>query len=185
MRDFTLRKRIILTVLWLLVAADLGLAVYSYGLAAAPYTPQKQFDDQNVRLKILQKDIASAEGIKTNMPSTRADCEKFERGLPLESVGSSSMTADLDGLARKAGLQILTFTVPKQKELSGHPITEVQIDMTVNGNYASVARFINDLQRSDKFYIVDDLNLTEAQSKTALGNLSVVFHLRTYFREAA
>lgn len=181
MRDFTLQKRIILTVLALLVAADIALAVYSYRLASAP---QKQFDQQSVKLKVLRGDVKSAQDIKDNMPGTRSDCEKFERGLPLESVGSSTMTADLDEIARKAGLHILTLT-SKQKEVSGRPITEMHIEMTVNGDYASVARFVNGIQRSEKFYIVDDLILSEAQSKTAIGALSVALHLRTYFREAA
>jgi hypothetical protein len=57
--------------------------------------------------------------------------------------------------------------------------------MTVSGDYASVARFINGLQRSEKFYIVDDLTLSESQGRNANGALSVALHLRTYFRQAA
>jgi len=184
MRDFTVKKRAILTVLSVLVAADIALAVYSYLLASAPYTPQKQFDSQSLKLKVLRGDIKSAQDIKDNMPVTRADCDKFEQSLPPESIGSSTMTADLDNIAKKAGLQNLTFT-SKQKGLSGWPITEVHVDVIVSGDYASVARFVNGLQRSDKFYIVDDLTLTESQGKNANGALSVALHLRTYFREAA
>lgn len=184
MRDFTAKRRAILTVLSIFVAADIALAVYSYQLASAPYTPQKQFDNQSLKLKLLQKDIKSAQGIKDDMPVTRGDCDKFEQSLPPESVGSSTMTSDLDAIAKKAGLQNLTFT-SKQKGLSGWPITEMHIDMTVNGDYASVARFINGLQRSEKFYILDDLTLSESQGKNANGALSVALHLRTYFREAA
>jgi len=181
MRDFTVKKRAILTLLSVLIGGDIALAVYGYQLASAP---QKQVGDQTLKLKVLQKDIESAQHIKDDMPSTRADCDKFEQELPLESIGYSSLTSDLDTIAKKAGLQILTLA-PKQKELSAHPLAEVHIDMTVNGDYASVARFINGLQRSEKFYIVDDLTLSESQGKNANGNLSVALHLRTYFREAA
>ena len=36
-RDFTLQKRTILVVLGLLLAADLGLATYSWRLASSPH----------------------------------------------------------------------------------------------------------------------------------------------------
>ncbi len=40
-RDFTLQKRAILVVLGLLLAADLGLAIYSWRLASSPQTPRR------------------------------------------------------------------------------------------------------------------------------------------------
>jgi Tfp pilus assembly protein PilO len=185
MRDFNIKKRAIVAMLSVLVTADLALAVYSYELASAPYTSQKQFDEQTIKLGVLKKDIKDAQTIKDNMPGTLHDCDKFERDLPLESIGSSTVTADLDELARKSGLQMLTFT-SEQKEVQGRPFIEHHISMTVNGDYASVARFINGLQRSNKFYILDDLTVSsEAQSKGPNGALSVALHLRTYFREAA
>jgi Tfp pilus assembly protein PilO len=184
--DFTVKRRAILIVLGVLIAADLGLAGYSYELAAAPHTPQKEFDAQNLRLKVLKEDIKSAETIKEETPATKKDCDKFEQSLPLGNTGSSSMTADLDEVAKKAGLQIVTMAV-KEKDLSARNVTEVEMDLTVNGDYGSVARFVNGLQRSEKFYIVDGLTLSAENQKQSGGNgpLRVSLHLRTYFRGAA
>ncbi len=95
-RDFTLRKRIILTVVGLLVAADIGLAIYSWQLASSPRTSQRAFDEQAIRLGVLNNDIKSAQYIKDNTPATRKDCEKFEQSLPAESTSSSSITGELD-----------------------------------------------------------------------------------------
>jgi len=190
-QDFTVQKRAILIVLGLLLAADIGLGIYSYELSTAPHTPQKEFDAENLRLKVLEADIKGAQTIKEDMPKTKQDCEKFEKSLPLESVGSSSMTADLDGIAKQSGVQIVTQAVKekdlsKQKDLSAGGMTEVEIDLTVNGDYSGVAHFVNGLQRSQKFYIVDALALsTESQGQNTNGPLRVAMHLRTYFREAA
>jgi Tfp pilus assembly protein PilO len=184
-QDFTLRKRAILTALAVLLAADIGLGIYSYELAAAPHTPDQEFRTEEWKLKILKKDVDSAQSIRQDMPHTKADCEKFEHFLPPKSTGSSAMTADLDGLAKQAGLQIVTLA-ENQKELTTRGLTEVGIDLTVNGDYGSVARFVNGLQRSAKFYIVDGLTLsTESQAQGANGPLRVALHLRTYLREAA
>jgi hypothetical protein len=60
-------------------------------------------------------------------------------------------------------------------------LTEVDVTATVNGDYPSVVRFINGLQRSEKFYILDDLTLASAAQNPA-APLRVNLHLKTYFR---
>jgi Tfp pilus assembly protein PilO len=167
------------------LAADIGLAIYSWELSSSPHTPQRDFDEQNQKLQVLRGDIHSAQAIKAKMPATRADCDKFEHSLPPESTGSSFVTSELDEIAKKSGLQIVTMT-SKQKELSNRGMTEVSIDATVNGEYGSVVRFLNGLQRSQSFYIVDGLALaTDAQNQSGTGPIRVGLHLKTYFRLAA
>ncbi len=184
-KDFTLQKRFILVVLGLLVAADIGMGVYSWQLSNAPRTPQKEFDEEYVKLKVLKGDIQSAQLIKDNMPTTRKDCEKFEQSLPSASVGYSSVTSELDDVAKKSGLQIVTLT-DHQKDLPQRSMAEVSIDATVSGDYGSVVRFVNGLQRSQKFYIVDGLALaSDTQNQSANGPIRVGIHLRTYFRMAS
>jgi Tfp pilus assembly protein PilO len=184
-RDFTLQRRAILIVLGLLLAADIGLAIYSWELSSSPHTSQKVFDEQAIKLGLLNNDIHSAKYIKDNMPHTRDDCQKFEQSLPAESTGSSSITGELDEIAKKAGLQIVTQTY-RQKEIPNRGMAEVTIEATVNGNYGSVVRFLNGLQRSQRFYVVDGLQLaTDAQAQSANGPIRVGLHVRTYFREGA
>jgi type IV pilus assembly protein PilO len=184
-RDFTLQKRAILIVLGLFLAADLGLAIYSWQLSSSPQTPQREFDEQTTKLGVLKGDIKSAQSIKDNMPLTRTDCEKFERGLPAASTGYSSIEAEIDEIAKKSGLRIET-RAQRQKEILNRGIAEVSIDATVSGDYGSVVRFVNGLQRSQRFYVVDGLALaTDAQSQAAAGPIRVALHVRTYFREGA
>src|SRR5580693_710462 len=109
-RDFTLQKRAILTVLGLLLAADMGLAIYSWQLSSSPHTPQREFDEQTTKLGVMKNEIKSAQYIKDNMPATRKDCEKFEQSLPAASTGYSSIEAELDEVAKKAGVQVVTLT---------------------------------------------------------------------------
>lgn len=182
---FTSRRRAILAVLGVLIAADIALGAYSWQLASAPYTSPKQFDAMSIRLDALRANIQSAQKIKDAMPQTKSDCDKFEHSLPPVSAGSSSMAAELDDIAKKAGLRVEGFSF-KPKALSEHGVTEESIDATVSGDYAAVARFVNALQRSQKFYIMDGLAVTgDSQTQKANGPLRVAMHLRTYFRMAA
>jgi Tfp pilus assembly protein PilO len=184
-RDFTLQKRAILVVLGLLVAADLGLAIYSWRLASSPHTPQAEFDEQNIKLAVLQGDILSAQKIKDDMPSTKHDCEKFERSLPVTSASSSAIASEFDEIAKKSNLKIDALT-SHPKEIANRGMTEFTIEATVTGDYGSVVRFVNGLQRSQRFYVLDGLALaTDAQNQAAQGPIRVALHLRTYFRDAA
>lgn len=184
-RDFTLQKRAILIVLGLLLAVDIGLAIYSWQLASSPHTPQREFDEQTTKLGVLKNDIKSAQFIKDNMPATRKDCERFEQSLPAISSGTSSIVSELDEVAKKAGLQIVTVT-NRQKEIPSRGMTEVTVEATISGDYGSVARFVNGLQRSHRFYVLDGLALsTDAQGQAASGPIRVGVHIRTYLREGA
>jgi Tfp pilus assembly protein PilO len=184
-RDFTLQKRAILIVVGLLIAADIGLAIYSWRLSSSPQTPQKEFDEQTTKLGILKNDIKSAQYIRDNMPLTRKDCEKFEQSLPAESTSTSSIIGELDEVGKKAGLQIVTLT-ERSKEIPNRGMVEVIIEATVSGDYGSVVRFVNGLQRSSRFYVLDGLVLgTDTQTQAATGPIRVGVHIRTYLREAA
>lgn len=184
-RDFTLQKRAILVALGLLLAADTGLGVYSWRLASSPHTPQWEFDEQNIKLGVLKGDLKSAQSIKDDMPATKKDCEKFEKSLPAESTISSSIASELDEIAKKSNLKIDNLT-EHQKEVANRGMAEVSIEATVSGNYTSVVRFVNGLQRSQRFFVVDGLTLaTDSQNQAATGLIRVALHVRTYFREAA
>ena len=185
-RDFTLQKRVILVVLGGFLAADIGLALYSWQLATSPHTAQREFDEQTIKLGVLKNDIESAKYIKNNMPATRKDCEKFEQSLPAESTGYSSITAEVDEVAKKSGLQIVTRTY-RQKEIPNRGMAEVIIEASVNGTYDSVVKFVNGLQRSQRFYVLDGLALgtDTQQGQAATGPIRVGIHVRTYLREGA
>ena len=184
-RDFTVKKRIILTVVGLLVAADIALGVYSYQLASVPRTPQSAFEKENLQLKLLRGDIERAQSIRDDMPKTRQDCDKFEQSLPPASTGDSVIYSELYEIAQKSGLHIISLA-NKQKPVEDRGLSEVSIDAIVSGEYGSVVRFVNSLQRSPTFYILDGLALSsDAQEQKAGGPIRVALHIRTYFREAA
>jgi len=64
--------------------------------------------------------------------------------------------------------------------MTGRNITERLMDATVAGSYENVVRFLNGLQKSQNFYVVDSLELaSEAQTPNVL---RVSVHMRTFFR---
>lgn len=181
-RDFTLRKRVILGGVTLLVIADISLAAYSWQLSSAPQAlPQAQMMQHD----LLKADIKRAQEIRNDIPKTQKDCDRFEQSLFPASSGYSAVRAELGSIARKSGSRLENIAF-KQTDIANRGITEVAIDATVNGDYKSVIGFLNGLQRSPSLYPVDSLTLAKETSNQSSANvIKVALHLKTYFRTAA
>ena len=181
-RDFTLRKRVILGGVTLLVMADISLAAYSWQISSAPQAlPQAQIMQHD----LLKADIKRAQEIRDNIPATQKDCDRFEQSLFPASSGYSAVRAELGSIARKSGSRLENIAF-KQTDIANRGMTEVAIDATVNGDYKSVIGFLNGLQRSASLYAVDSLTLSPETANQASANIiKVALHLKTYFRTAA
>jgi Tfp pilus assembly protein PilO len=183
-REATFQKRTIIGLLVLLVLADVALAAYSWQLRLAPRTPQQELALQTKQLEILRADIKRGEAIRQLTPAIQRDCERFEQSLLPMSSGYSSVSAELDTIAKKAGTQIENSDF-RQKEIPNRGMQEVSVDLTLNGEYTSVVRFLNGLQRSQNLYEVDGLALaSDTQNQGANTPIRVTVHMKTYFRAA-
>jgi hypothetical protein len=58
-------------------------------------------------------------------------------------------------------------------------VTELRIDGSVQGDYVSVAHFINAMERSKSFFLIENLALTGAQG----GLVNLQLRIGTYIRE--
>lgn len=185
--DFTNRRRFILVAVALLIAADIALGAYAWQMGSSDQFSPRALARQADQLKLLEADIDRAKTIQKAMPAVQKDCDKFVQMLFPASAGYSSSNADLHAIARTAGVQIQDLDF-KQKEdpASGLDLTRVDIGATISGDYASVVRFVNGIQRSPNLYLLDNLQLSgETQNAGANSVLKVALHLQTYFRSAA
>jgi Tfp pilus assembly protein PilO len=184
-RDFTTRRRAILGFVTILLLVDVGLAAYSYELATAPHGSSAQFERIALQLKMLQADISRAQKIKNDMPNIQKDCEKFEKSLLAASSGSSSLSSELNSVAKKSGVRLEDLTF-KPTAIPERGMTEEAIDSTITGDYKDVIQFLNGLQRSNNNYIVESLTLaTENSSQGPANIIKVGLHLKTYLRTTA
>jgi len=180
-RDFTLRKRLILGFVILLVLADGALAVYSWDLASAIRKPEQQFAAETKHLDLLKQSIENAQKIRENIPAIQKDCDRFEHSLSPARSGYSAVSSELDTIAKKAGIQLGDLTY-KPTAIPERGLAEVSIDATVNGDYKSVIQFLNGVQRTASLYEVDSLTLANENANQGPANLiKVALHLKTYF----
>jgi type IV pilus assembly protein PilO len=183
--DFQRRKTIIVAGLVLLIGGDAAMAIYSVSMASFGRLPKQELAGQTTQIKLLQADVERARIIKKDTPAAKRDCDEFENSLPPAGTGYSVVSSELAEIGRKAGLQVSSLGF-HQNDLEGRGIAEVTVDAAVTGDYKSVVRFLNGLQRSANYYAVDNLALTgEPAGGAPSGTLRVGLHLKAYFKAGA
>lgn len=181
-RDFTFQKRAIVGGLALLIVADVALGIYSWRLTNSPNAPPERLAVEKNRLNNMRSDIEYAENkIAANFPKVVKDFDKFEHDLPAASSASSTISAELSAVSKKAGVQLQGITF-KDKEIAGRNITERGMDATISGDYTNVVKFLNGLQQSPNYYVVDSLELGSEPASPNVIRVSV--HMRTFLRTA-
>jgi len=177
-------RKLLIGSLAALIVLDLGLFVYSMRLSSDTRIPQSELRERAKQLQLLKADVSRAMEIEKSTPTTKEDCERFEKALPPLSGGYSTISSELEEVSQKAGLQIGSLSFhPKEDAERG--VTEITIDASVNGSYKSVVDFLDGLQRSKNRYVVDDLSLAVDSGQNKAGELRVNLHVRSYFRAVA
>ena len=165
--------------LCVLLAADLGLASFLWAAAReGPQAMRARRDRLASQAKLLRADLDRGEKIRTSLPQAGKDCEAFYRKAFLDSsTGYSQIEADLSAIASKAGVKASGFTF-KQKDVKDRGVTEISISTNVEADYPAVIQFINGIERSKNFYLLDGLHLASATA----GGIRLELQLHTYFR---
>lgn len=163
----------------ILLVVDIGLGIFLWRSSRQqPEDLRAELNQLTARAKLRKADVARGTEIRTSLPQVSKDCSKFYEDTFLDkSAGYSSVIADLSTIAGKAGLRT-SDTSFKENEVKDRSLTEVAISTSVEGSYSSVIKFINGLEQSKNFYLLNDLHLASASG----GMIKLQLDLRTYFR---
>lgn len=126
----------------------------------------------------LQTDVERGQRIKASMPQVGKDCDDFYKTAFLDPrTVYSTVDSDIGELASKAGVKTngLNF---KSRPVPDRNVSELDISTTVNGDYASLLKFVNGIERSKNFYFLNQLELGESGANGI--RLQLVLH--TYVR---
>jgi len=172
-------KRWVFRSLCALLVADVVLAGVAWHYAAdhsgagREYVERLQDDD-----RYMASDVRRAESIREQLPDVKKDCDKFEKETLLQSsTGYSAIVADLGKITAEAGLPPGGVAF-RQKPSDQKGILKVEVGAYVEGDYPSLVKFINGLERSKNLYLIDSMSLTSGRERGVRLNLL----MRTYFR---
>jgi len=116
-------------------------------------------------------------GVDKKIPVAQKQIEDFYRDrLP---AGYSEISNTLNRIASQTGVQVSSDKY-KQEDAEIQNLPRIEVDADVSGDYLALMRFINSVERSKVFFIVDALDLGGEQG----GGVRLHIKFETYLRTA-
>lgn len=172
------RNKKIRWVLAVILLADAVLIVAVWRLNSAPHVQPGELNRLSMLEKQYRADNTRLERFKTELPADEKEWDEFfTTHFHPAGAGYSAISEDLGGLSRSAGLTSDAITF-HQSAPDARGLMQVDIATAVEGDYDGLVQFLNKLEHSDNFYVLDSLSLASSSA----GKLRLNVQLRTYFR---
>lgn len=132
----------------------------------------EQIQEYQANLKTLEFQTAPLRGLPAKVDASEKQALKFYADRMPSNY--SSISAELFQLEQKENVRVVRVSYPHKEALPG--LEEVDLDVSLTGEYAPIMRFINGLERDKLFFVINGLTLTGQQG----GNVNVRLRLTTY-----
>jgi hypothetical protein len=159
----------LLLILNLVLGVRLFLA-WSTLRAAGP----EQIQQRQTAYRALQLEMSPLKGLpqKVDLSRTKAD-EFYAARFP---AAYSTISSAVNDLATKNSVRLTNLAYSPRPALPG--LIELRLDASLSGEYAPLMHFINGLERSKTFFLINGLTLTGSQG----GMVNLRLRLITYLR---
>jgi len=157
----------------LILALVLGIR-FSMDWVATSGSKSDELANRQTQLKMLELQTAPLRGIDKRVDeSSKQMKEFFEKRIP---TNYSTISIQLGELSVKNGVRLTRTQYSPGKP--GEGLTEVKLDATISGEYTGIMRFVNGLERDEKFFVIRSMNLTGQQAGLVNLRLQVSIWMR-------
>jgi type IV pilus assembly protein PilO len=161
----------LLLILNLVLGVRLFLAWNTLRAASADELAREQIAYRALELETRPLHDLPAKVVKANTQAQDFYAGRFPSAY-------STITASLDDLATKNSVRRTRTSYVQTPGVAG--LVEVRIDTSLSGEYAPLMHYINGLERSKTFFIINGLTLTGQQG----GTVNLRLRLTTYIHAA-
>lgn len=158
-----------------------GLAYFGWvrHLAGFPETDAAQLISLEREVAGRAAEVARLRRVREQLPQLRPQLDKLTaESFLAERTGFSRVAAELEETANGAGVRVGRVAYQSQEEKARPELRRVEISSTVEGGYPNLLRYLEELERSPHFYLINELNVVGAEG----GTVHVEMRLVTYFR---
>jgi type IV pilus assembly protein PilO len=157
----------LLLILNLVLAVRLFLAWSTLRSASADQLQQRQ-----TAYRALQLEMTPLRGLPQKVTLSRTQAGEFYTArFP---AAYSTISATINDLASKNSVRLTNLAYTPTPAIAG--LAEVRMDASLSGEYAPMMHFINGLERSKTFFLINGLTLTGQQG----GLVNLRLKLNTY-----
>ena len=166
--------------LYIVAAVLVVLDIAAAAMLMTPIAGRESLRQEELRqawLNLKARESAPWRGLDKKIPDAKRDIQAFYRDRFPSSY--SAISSDLYRIAGESGVR-LSSDKYAQKDAEIPSVERVEIDAEVSGDYVPLAKFINSLERSQLFFIIDGLDLGGEQN----GTVKLHIKLETYLRNS-
>ena len=172
------RARLRITLLGLLALDAVLLALLFHRPGHTLPQQQQELERARARHEAAQSAVTQMRELRSKMQGALQNGEKFsQENFQARSSGFSAILTDLEHQASENRLKPSGITYQLEEEKLQPGWTNVEVTLTVEGEYPDLIRFINHLEQSDLFWIINGLNVTGGTGK----GLRMSLQMGTYF----
>lgn len=179
------RSKLKLTIGGLLLVDAVAVILLLSPLVGSERSRDQQSSELWRELQAKTREIQPLRGLDKKIPRAAGQIDDFYRQR-LTSESSVVSTA-LDKIATQSGVKLVGLSY-SQKEASDEAkaaeavgLSRMAIDADLSGSYLSVMHFINSLERSQLFFLIDSVELGSEQT----GGIHLKMKLETYVKTGA
>ncbi|HWG48742.1 MAG TPA: type 4a pilus biogenesis protein PilO [Candidatus Acidoferrales bacterium] len=181
MRNLSRIRKRFFTVLTVLTVIDVVLLGYLLWPGSSNAGRKAREAELQHKLQSLNQEVGPLKDIDKTLVRTRSDIATFYKDRVPDRW--SEISSQLDKLTRDAGVvpQNIHYSTNKtsdKNDLQG--IQPVEIDTSVSGEYAKVARFINSLEQDKLIFIIEQVTLSGQEG----GTVTLQIKFETFLKEA-
>ncbi len=172
------RNNVIRVLLGIVLLADVVLLGVQWKLNSSPHVQRSDLNRLSMLEKQYRADDARLDRFRSELPADEKQWDEFfTTHFHPAGAGYSAISEDLGNLSRTAGLRSDTISF-HQHDPDARGLMQVDISTAVEGDYDNLVQFLDKLEHSDNFYVLDSLTL----ASSSVGKLRLNVQLRTYFR---
>jgi len=182
LRRIIAEKRAAVVVLGVSIAANVGLyalVVYPRGVKSAGAGDRARAAATTARA--AERDLASARALVASKTQAEQELSTFfDKVLPASQTAAVTMTyAPLPAIAGKANVHVAERRYDVDAaQVKNSRIARLQIHMVLQGDYASLRRFIYDVESAPEFVIIDNVTLAQSDPTKPL---TLLMELSAYY----
>jgi type IV pilus assembly protein PilO len=136
----------------------------------------EQLQQQQGAYRALQLEMAPLKGLPEKVSLSRKQAGEFY--IARFPANYSTISATVNDLAAKSSVRLTSQAYTPAPALPG--LIEVRMDASLSGEYPALMHFINGLERSKTFFLINVLTLTGSQG----GTVNLRLRLTTYLPAA-
>jgi Tfp pilus assembly protein PilO len=166
-----------------LLAANIAAAVIAFKpFGGSAEDLQRERADAARRLAQLQARLAQTRQLVGKVELARREGDDFlAKYFTDRRTTYSTIIEELDRTAQAAGLKLRNYNGELNEIEGSDTLQMMSLNTAYEGDYASLEKFINLLDKSPRFLIVDSMNATPQQNGQTL---TITLRLLTFVKEA-